>query len=97
MILEHVEAEAAIGRSGTLSSAWQLRHIVDESPLVDALRGLDIASPLPLEALDKLWSGSRGGVSNEGRSGRESWLSRSTVMRVDIGNLAIQWGSYGQG
>jgi DNA mismatch repair protein MutS len=54
-ILAQLEAEAADGRGATPSSAWQLRLFADESPLIEELRGLDIASLSPLEALNKLF------------------------------------------
>ena len=54
-ILAQLEAEAADGRNATPTSAWQLRLFADESPLIEELRGLDIASRSPLEALNKLF------------------------------------------
>jgi len=54
-ILAQLEAEAADGRDATPTSAWQLRLFVDESPLIEELRGLDIASLSPLQALNKLF------------------------------------------
>ena len=54
-ILAQLEAEAADGRNATPTSAWQLRLFADESPLIEELRGLDIASLSPLEALNKLF------------------------------------------
>ncbi|HMK07461.1 MAG TPA: DNA mismatch repair protein MutS [Anaerolineales bacterium] len=54
-ILAQLEAEAANGRDTSPSSSWQLRLFADESPLVEELRALDIASLSPLEALNKLF------------------------------------------
>ena len=54
-ILAQLEAEAADRRGATPSSAWPLRLFADESPLVEELRELDIATLSPVEALNKLF------------------------------------------
>jgi hypothetical protein len=54
-ILAQLEAEAANGQNATPTLAWQLRLFADESPLIEELRGLDIASLSQLEAPNKLF------------------------------------------